>query len=96
MIRILPQAIAAADDYLTKNASAYGESMKRLDQVKHLIEGFETPYGLELLATVHWLMKNENIDLKNDEKSNQRGPSLEPAKGRHYETGPYPKSGAAY
>jgi len=24
------------------------------------VDGFETPFGLELLATVHWLVKNEN------------------------------------
>jgi hypothetical protein len=24
-------------------------------QVSRLIEGFESPYGLELLATVHWV-----------------------------------------
>lgn len=68
VIHILPQAIAAADDYLSKNALAYEESIKRLDLVKQLIEGFETPYGMELLATVHWLIKKENIDTKNDEK----------------------------
>jgi hypothetical protein len=26
-----------------------------LAAVGHLIEGFETPYGMELLATVHWV-----------------------------------------
>ena len=31
------------------------ESLKRLARVSHLIEGFETPYGMELLATVHWV-----------------------------------------
>lgn len=31
------------------------ESLKRLERVARLIEGFETPYGMELLATVHWV-----------------------------------------
>lgn len=31
------------------------ESISRLDYVSRLIEGFETPYGMELLATVHWV-----------------------------------------
>lgn len=38
---------------------------KRIERVDGLIEGFETPYGLELLASVHWLVKyegNENED----------------------------------
>ena len=25
-----------------------------------LVEGFETPFGLELLATAHWVADNEN------------------------------------
>jgi hypothetical protein len=29
---------------------------ERLDRVVRLIEGFETPFGMELLATVHWVM----------------------------------------
>ncbi len=31
------------------------ESLQRLHQVGELIEGFETPYGMELLASVHWV-----------------------------------------
>lgn len=30
---------------------------KRLQSVARLIQGFETPYGMELLATVHWIAK---------------------------------------
>ncbi len=31
----------------------------RFDQVANLIDGFETPFGLELLATVHWITHQE-------------------------------------
>ncbi|MBI5064507.1 MAG: macro domain-containing protein [Desulfatitalea sp.] len=31
------------------------EAKRRLDAVARLIQGFETPYGMELLATVHWV-----------------------------------------
>ncbi len=31
----------------------------RLDRVSRLVEGFETPFGLELLATVHWVAVHE-------------------------------------
>lgn len=31
------------------------ESLARLRRVAELVEGFETPYGLELLSTVHWV-----------------------------------------
>ncbi len=35
--------------------------LDRLKKVKELIEGFESPYGLELLATVDYVSQNENI-----------------------------------
>lgn len=35
---------------------------KRLDRVLKLVEGFETPYGLELLASVHWLAWHPKSD----------------------------------
>lgn len=41
------------------------ETQARLQKVVELIEGFETPYGMELLATVHWLA-SENPDVKNN------------------------------
>ncbi|MCC5669167.1 hypothetical protein LC653_36310 [Nostoc sp. CHAB 5784] len=31
------------------------ETQKRLERVSNLIIGFETPYGMELLVTVHWV-----------------------------------------
>ncbi len=31
------------------------DTNKRIDRVSELIEGFETPHGMELLATVHWV-----------------------------------------
>jgi hypothetical protein len=32
-----------------------------LEKVTELVDGFETPFGLELLSTVHWVVKKENI-----------------------------------
>jgi len=32
-------------------------AQERLARVRRLIDGFETPYGLELLATVHWVSR---------------------------------------
>jgi hypothetical protein len=31
-----------------------------------LVEGFETPFGLELLATVHWVASRENATSAED------------------------------
>ena len=48
-------AAEAAEDFL----SNYAATLKRFDQVGNLIEGFETPFGMELLATVHWVATRE-------------------------------------
>jgi O-acetyl-ADP-ribose deacetylase (regulator of RNase III) len=40
-----------------------GDTVKRVERVSALIEGFETPHGMELLATVHWVM-TENPNAK--------------------------------
>ena len=50
-IELLPGAVEAADAFLTVSS----ESVKRLHEVADLIEGFETPYGMELLSSVHWV-----------------------------------------
>jgi hypothetical protein len=49
-IDLLPGAIEEASDFLADQA----ESLSRLERIADLIEGFETPYGMELLASVHW------------------------------------------
>jgi O-acetyl-ADP-ribose deacetylase (regulator of RNase III) len=54
-IRLLPEAPEKAEEFLAQNR----EAQARLDRVAALIEGFETPFGMELLATVHWVMKHD-------------------------------------
>jgi O-acetyl-ADP-ribose deacetylase (regulator of RNase III) len=54
-VQVLPQGVEAATPVL----QAHPETLERLERVSRLIEGFETPYGLELLATVHWLAQEE-------------------------------------
>ncbi|MGH2376960.1 MAG: type II toxin-antitoxin system antitoxin DNA ADP-ribosyl glycohydrolase DarG [Candidatus Limnocylindria bacterium] len=49
-IDLLPGAAELADRYLEKHP----ESRSRLNRVAETIRGFETPYGMELLASVHW------------------------------------------
>lgn len=48
-------AVAEADAFLAQDA----EAAQRLERVKALVEGFETPYGMELLASVHWAVTRE-------------------------------------
>ena len=51
------RGIELADAYLDKHE----ETKKRVERVIDMIHGFETPFGLELLTTVHWLMLQEGI-----------------------------------
>jgi O-acetyl-ADP-ribose deacetylase (regulator of RNase III) len=53
-IELLAPALKEAEEFLNQNEQASAESLKRLERVAQLIRGFESPYGLELLATVHW------------------------------------------
>lgn len=39
---------------------AHPATRERFNRVAALVEGFETPYGLELLSTVHWVACHEN------------------------------------
>jgi O-acetyl-ADP-ribose deacetylase (regulator of RNase III) len=50
-IELLPGSEEEAADFLRDHP----EIEARLEKVARLIEGFETPYGMELLATVHWV-----------------------------------------
>ena len=56
-ISLLPEGGEEAEKFLSKNY----ETQRRFQKVLDLIEGFETPYGLELLATVHWTIDQEKI-----------------------------------
>ncbi|MCY1453337.1 hypothetical protein D9M71_703200 [compost metagenome] len=45
--------------YLKSEAKAY---VPALEYTAALIDGFESPYGMELLATVDWLLARENVE----------------------------------
>lgn len=55
-IRILEGAVDEASAFLADRK----ESVQRLDALGRLIEGFETPYGMELLSSVHWVSVHRN------------------------------------
>lgn len=54
-LELVPGAVKEAEDFLTDD----GPVRERFDRVGDLVEGFETPFGLELLATVHWVSTRE-------------------------------------
>jgi hypothetical protein len=53
-IELLPGSAEEAGEYLDSNRERSEASLGRLSRVADLIKGFESPYGMELLATVHW------------------------------------------
>ncbi len=55
-IHLNPEAVAEAEQYLQEHA----DTRARFDRVAQLIEGYETPYGMELLSTVHWVATGED------------------------------------
>ena len=55
-LELVPGAVADADRFLAEHP----DTKARLEQVVDLVEGFETPFGLELLSTVHWTASREN------------------------------------
>jgi len=54
-IRLMPGVTERATEFLRDRPDAE----QHLERVKRLIEGFETPYGMELLSTVHWVVTHE-------------------------------------
>ena len=49
---LVPGAVTDANAFIKDDA----EVRARFDRVAELVEGFETPFGLELLSTVHWVV----------------------------------------
>ena len=56
-IELLPGAVEEAEKFL-KNDDVIRQ---RMDRVAELIGGFEDPYGLELLSSVHWVMRENAV-----------------------------------
>lgn len=61
-IKLLPDAAEQAEHEL----QSHPETLERLERVAELIDGFESPYGLELLATTHWASVHEGAPSADD------------------------------
>jgi O-acetyl-ADP-ribose deacetylase (regulator of RNase III) len=61
-IKLIPGAVEDANFLIEQHPDA----QSRLEQVSQLVEGFESPFGLELLSTVTWLMKNQSYSSINE------------------------------
>ena len=54
-LMLVPGAAEEARAFLEQHEA----SRERIARVARLVEGFESPFGLELLSTVHWVMRRE-------------------------------------
>lgn len=54
-LSLVPQALEDAEAFLQQHTT----TRQRLKTVAELVEGFESPAGLELLASVHWVVQRE-------------------------------------
>lgn len=55
-ISVTKQGDQVSKDFLQQHP----EAVERLERVSQLIFGFETPYGMEMLATIHWVATYED------------------------------------
>jgi O-acetyl-ADP-ribose deacetylase (regulator of RNase III) len=58
-IELNHEAAAQAETFL----KSHDNTRERFERVGNLIRGFETPFGMELLATVHWVATRENASV---------------------------------
>lgn len=54
-LNLVPGAVEDATAFL----ESHEDTRVRFERVDTLVEGFETPFGLELLATVHWITQQD-------------------------------------
>lgn len=54
-LSLVPGIAGEAEAFLT----SHQPTKERFDRVGALVDGFETPFGLELLSTVHWVASND-------------------------------------
>jgi O-acetyl-ADP-ribose deacetylase (regulator of RNase III) len=62
-IELVPGTVADAASFLQNHPG----TNRRLSRVTGLVQGFETPFGLELLATTHWVAKSGEASPDDDE-----------------------------
>lgn len=61
-LELVPGAVADGTRFL----SEHPDTLRRFERVADLVQGFETPFGLELLSTVHWVVTREGAQNLNE------------------------------
>ncbi len=54
--------VHGALEHATNFLKSHDDTVHRFDRVVDLVDGFETPFGMELLATVHWVVSTEGTE----------------------------------
>lgn len=60
-IKLISSSVGEADKFLENDT----EAKHCLTMVESLIDGYETPLSMEVLATVHWVVKHESYEPQN-------------------------------
>lgn len=61
-LNLVPGAAQEASAFLQQHPA----TRARFDRVADLVDGFESPFGLELLSTVHWVARHEPVSSADD------------------------------
>lgn len=61
-LELVPGAVDAARAFLAQHP----ETVTRFERVAKLVESFESPFGMELLASVHWIATHEQVSSPDD------------------------------
>jgi O-acetyl-ADP-ribose deacetylase (regulator of RNase III) len=61
-LQVVPGALEDAKHILDQNSA----TSERIERVADLVDGFETPFGLELLSTVHWVASHTQAQQADD------------------------------
>ncbi len=64
-LALVPGALEDAKAFLATEVA----TQVHLERVFDLVDGFESPFGLELLATVHWVAKEREVATRRDIES---------------------------
>jgi len=79
-LEVLPGAVEDARVVLDEHP----ETDERISRVLELASGYETPYGLELLASVYWMAKKDSEEVPTVDGLVEKVRSWTPRKGRMF------------
>jgi O-acetyl-ADP-ribose deacetylase (regulator of RNase III) len=70
-LQIVPEALKEAEQFAADHSREGAETAARLERVLQLIEGFESPYGMELLASVYWVVTHPETQATDEDSTIQ-------------------------